>query len=307
MCCWSPPAYLKSDNSIATGSGTLAKKADGSYMYEEYADWWIRALKYYMSYGIQVDYVSIQNEVDFAPDDYEGCLFAPKESDSKASYAKAFLAVYKALREEFGDDAPKMLGPETMSCAPGTLVSYTSDIRNENPEALAGVAYHLYVGGTSDSSSNTVKPNTYMTNFTGIKDSFAAVKRWETEFYVGRGIQTAELIHFALTYADMNAYLYWSGVWDDSTPDRFESADLIEVNSSGEWRPSANYYAIRHFSQFVRPGYVRVDARSGETAVRASAFVSPYKDKLAAIQKFLIPFILLNTNKYNITLNKFNI
>ena len=283
MCCWSPPAYLKSDNSISTGTGTLKKHDDGNYAYDEYAQWWVDSLKYYMSRGIVIDYVSIQNEVDFAPADYEGCLFGPKESEGQASYAKAFLAVYRALKAEFGEDAPLMLGPETMSCVPSTLLSYTGDIRKEEPDALAGVAYHLYVGGTSNGDDNTVRPSSYMTNFSGISSYFDDVRRWETEFYIGHGIQTAELIHYALSYADMTAYLYWSGVWDDSTPNKFESYDLIEVNNAGIWRPSANYYALRHYSQFIRPGYVRVGAKSTDGGIKATVFASPYKNKLAVV------------------------
>ncbi len=283
MCCWSPPAYLKSDNSIAKGDGTLAKNADGEFVYDEYAKWWVDSIKYYKSYGIQIDYLSIQNEVDFPPDDYEGCQFGPKETDTKASYAKAFLAVYNALHAEFGDDAPKMIGPESMSCTTADLLNYTRDILNEQPEALAGVAYHLYVGGTGDSSTNTVKPGSFMTNFTGIKNYFSDIKRWQTEYYIGKGIQTSELLYYALTYADMTAYLYWSGVWDDSTPDRFEAFDLVEVNSAGKWRLTANYYAMRHYSQFIRPGYTRVEAKAQDSGVKACAFISPYKDKLAVV------------------------
>ncbi len=283
MCCWSPPAFLKSDNSIAKGSGTLAKNADGGYVYDEYAQWWVDSLKYYKSYGIQIDYLSIQNEVDFPPDDYEGCQFGPKETPSKASYAKAFIAVYDALQREFGDDAPKMIGPESMSCTPADLLGYTGDILKERPEALSGVAYHLYVGGNGDSNTNTVQPVSFMANFTGIKKYFADIRRWQTEYYIGKGIQTSELLYYALTCADMTAYLYWSGVWDDSTPDRFEAFDLVEVNSSGEWRLTANYYAMRHYSQFIRPGYTRVEAKAEDSGAKVCAFVSPYRDKTAIV------------------------
>ncbi len=283
MCCWTPPTDLKSDNSIAKGSGTLAKHEDGRFVYDEYANWWVESLKYYMSYGIRFDYLSIQNEVDFAPDDYEGCLFGPKETADKASYAKAFIAVYDAIHAEFGDDAPRMLGPESMSCTTTDLLNYTRDILKERPEALEGVAYHLYVGGTGDSSTNTVKPSSFMTNFSGIKNNFGDIRRWQTEYYIGKGIQTSELLYYALTYADMTAYLYWSGVWDDSTPGLFESFHLVDVDNAGNWRLSANYYAMRHYSQFIRPGYTRIDAAAADSGAKVCAFISPYGNKLAVV------------------------
>ena len=283
LCCWSPPAKLKSDNSIDVGSGTLKKDAAGNYCYDEYAAWWTESVKYYRSFGIQIDYVSIQNEVDFAPDDYEGCLFAANETADKASYSKAFLAVYRAFKAEFGDDAPKLIGPETMSCVPTTLKSYMKEALTEEPESMYAYGFHLYVGGTSNSSTMQVSPSSYYDNFSMMPTLLGNTKKWQTEFYIGHGIQTAELINSALTQAEMNAYVYWSGVWADSTANTFESADLIEVNNAREWRTSANYWALRHFSEFIRPGYVRIDAVSGYKELRASAFANEAGNKIAVV------------------------
>jgi glucuronoarabinoxylan endo-1,4-beta-xylanase len=283
LCCWSPPAKLKSDNSIDVGSGTLKKDELGNYCYDEYAAWWTEAVKYYRSFGIQIDYVSIQNEVDFAPDDYEGCLFAAKETDKQASYSKAFLAVYRAFKAEFGDDAPLLIGPETMSCVPTTLKSYMKEALEEEPDSMYGYGYHLYVGGTSDSKTMQVTPSSYFDNFSMMPTLLGDKPKWQTEFYIGHGIQTAELINAALTQGEMNAYIYWSGVWADSTPNNFESADLIEVNNAREWRTSANYWALRHFSEFIRPGYVRIDAISGYKDLRVSAFANEVGNKLAIV------------------------
>lgn len=283
LCCWSPPASLKSDDTIANGYGTIKKNAAGEYMYKEYADWWVESVKYYSARGIEIDYVSIQNEIDFSPESYEGCRFAYKESDTEASYAKAFLAVYDAFKEAFGDKAPVLLGPETMGLNTGSLKLYTQEIIDTNPEALGGVAFHLYASGTSNEADNTVKPSSYMTVFTGLKDYFPNYKKWQTEFFIGKGIQTAELIWHALTEADLTAYLYWSGVWDDSKPGIFESSDLVEINSKGEWRLSANYYAMKHYSEFIRPGYVRVDAVSEIIPVKSCAFVNENGSKVAVV------------------------
>ena len=265
------------------GTGTLRKDENGNYCYEEYAQWWVESVKYYRSYGIQIDYVSIQNEVDFSPSDYEGCRFDPKESSNYAGYAEAFVAVYEAFKAEFGEDAPTLLGPETMSCSSSSLLSYYNAIKELNPEALGGLAFHLYVGGTSDSSTMQVTPSSYYVNFTGMRDFFPDLKKWQTEFYIGQGIQTAELIWSALTNADMNAYIYWSGVWADSTPDAFESADLVEINNAGEWRLTANYYVMRHYSEFIRPGYTRIDASTDDSKVRVSAFANENNTKIAAV------------------------
>jgi len=283
MSCWSPPAYLKSDNAIDTGYGTLKKDENGNYMYKEYADWWVESLEYYMSKGIVIDFVSIQNEVDFSPSSYEGCRFAPFETDEYAGYAEAFIAVYDAFQEAFGADAPILIGPETMSCSPADMISYVTPIVENRPESLGGLAYHLYVGGTSDENTNTVKVSSYLSSFTGLETYFPDTKKWQTEFWVGQGLETAELIWSSLNNAEMNAYIYWSAIWADSTPDRFDSADLMEINNSGEWRLTAKYYALRHYSEFIRPGYQRIAATNDQPKIKYTVCANDNNTKLAAV------------------------
>ncbi|MCQ2493662.1 MAG: hypothetical protein MJ104_03590 [Lachnospiraceae bacterium] len=283
MSCWSPPAYLKSDNAIDTGTGTLKRNEDGEYMYKEYADWWVESIEYYTSMGVVIDYVSIQNEVDFSPESYEGCRFSPTETETYAGYDEAFIAVYDAFQEAFGADAPVLLGPETMSCALKDMLNYSTPIIEKRPEALGGLAYHLYVGGTSNEEENTVNVTSYKENFLGMETYFPDTKKWQTEFFVGQGLETAELIWSALTKAEMNAYIYWSAIWADSTPDRFDSADLMEINNSGEWRLSSKYYALRHYSEFIRPGYQRIDVATEKFSDEVCAFANDANTKIAMV------------------------
>lgn len=288
LSCWSPPANLKSNQKI-NGGGSLAKHEDGTYMYEEYARWWVDSVRFYRDWGIKIDYVSIQNECDFVAD-YDGCEFAQVETSTQASYAKAFLAVYDAFREAFGEDAPKMIAPETMSCEPLKLYAYIKDIIDTKPESIYGVGYHLYVGGDSDEKNNTVKYDSFLWNFLDMEKYFGeyGYARWQTEFFRGRGLQTAALITNAMVQADMNAYIYWSAVWPNADAD-FECGELIGIlngkkrNNDG-WILCADYYALRHFSEFIRPGYTRVEASmDGGVKFKNSAYVSEDGKKVVLV------------------------
>lgn len=278
LSCWSPPAYLKSNQDIC-GGGSLAKHEDGTYMYEEYARWWVDSVQYYRDWGIQIDYISIQNECDYEAG-WDGCEFAQMETSTQASYAKAFLAVYDAMQKEFGDEAPKMIAPETMSCEPSKLYAYVKDIVESNPESIYGIGFHLYIGGESDENNNTVKYDSFNRNFMDMEKYFGEYPyaRWQTEFFRGRGLQTAALINNAMVQANMNGYIYWSAVWANESAD-FESAELIgfqdenKVNKDG-WSYCADYFALRHFSEFIRPGYTRVEASMQGGDCRTSAYVS---------------------------------
>ncbi len=282
LCCWSPPASLKEGGDI-TGSATLRRTESGEYCYEEYAAWWAEAVAYYRDYGIQVDYISIQNEIEFAAS-YDGCVFAPKETEEHASFAKAYLAVYDELQRQFGEDAPQMLGPETMSCKLKDIQPYMQEILENRPEAVYGIAHHLYVGGEADNDANTAKPSSFTSQFMSLRNHYEDLAKWQTEYYVGHAIDTATLINNALVFEDVNCYLYWSGVWDDADSD-FEGGYLIGVKNwnSSYWRRKADYYALRHFSEFIRPGYIRMDTKSQNVAVNTSGFISPQGDKAVLV------------------------
>ncbi len=282
LCCWSPPADLKEGGDI-TGAASLRKKENGEYCYEEYAAWWAEAIAYYRDYGIQVDYISIQNEVEFAAS-YDGCVFAPQETEDKASFEKAYLAVYDELQRQFGESAPKMLGPETMSCRYGDIFPYMKGILEDRPETVYGIAHHLYVGGDGDNDANTVNPSSFTTQFMSLREKYGNIARWQTEYYVGHAIDTATIINNALIYEDLNCYLYWSGVWDDNDSG-LEGGYLIGVKyqKNTPWRRKADYYAVRHFSEFIRPGYLRMDTKSQSLSVNTSGFISPEGDKAVLV------------------------
>lgn len=284
MSCWSPPSNLKAHDDI-TGKASLKKDKNGKYVYDAYAKWWAESVKYYESKGVKINFVSIQNECDFAAD-YDGCTFDTVETKKNASYAEAYLATYHAFQTELGDKAPKMLGPETMSCVPENMYSYMQEVMDKEPKSIYGLASHLYVGGEGDEKKDTVRPDSFMMKFLGYKSYFSDYKLWQTEYYIGHVLDTATVINNYMTLANGNAYIYWSGVWVDSMESNFESGELIGIegdNYDTGWSTKADYYAMRHFSEFIRPGYTRIDAKSGSTDVRTSAYISKNGSKMALV------------------------
>jgi O-glycosyl hydrolase len=295
MSCWSPPKFLKKDNDIS-GKSTLKKDENGNYCYAEYADWWAESIQYYKAQGIKIDYICIQNEVDFAAE-YDGCRFEPVESEEYASYAKAHVAVYNELKERFGEDAPKILGPETMSCVYSTVNFYMNDVFETEPESVAGIAHHLYVGG--DNFINLMDLNTY----------YKDLKKWQTEFYASNALKCANLINDCMIYEHANAYIYWSGTWADEET-KFETGYLMGIklgrgnwiNDTG-WRLAGDYYAMKHFSEFILPGYTCIKSLSKDITVSTSAFINEDASKVA--------IVLINNSeedkKYQITGNDYTI
>jgi glucuronoarabinoxylan endo-1,4-beta-xylanase len=100
------------------------------------------------------------------------------------------------------------------------------------------------------------------------------------------GIRMAEQITRSLVQAEHNAWIFWRFLSHPGNTKQRGAAhgreNLLAVDyESKTCALSIKYYILGHFSKFVRPGYVRVDADTGPTTgVLVSAFRSPDSDRL---------------------------
>ena len=261
---------------------TLKKDSSGKYRYNDLANFCVKSVQLFFDAGIPVDYFSISNEVELQDDrldeqgnprDYSGFFFDTEETQYACSYAKAYIAVYDAFKKAFGDKAPKLLAPETMAATPNLIKSYVDPILRERPETVTTIAHHLY------GSANTASEFSQISSMYSSKYSI-----WQTEWYTNNLYDLASEIIRELTYENLNAYLYWDGVW---IPD--DGNCLIELANDTFMNPNAYaarrgpHYIMMHFSKYIKKGYVRVDANSVGTGCEYVAFKSPENDKLVIV------------------------
>lgn len=288
---WSPAAYLKSSGKV-DGEGTLRRNQNGEYDYEGFAQWWLEGVQAYREKGIPVDVISIQNECDFIAS-YESCEFDQTETSKNACYADAFLATYRLLRDTLGDEIPLMIGPETMTVSSIDLRMYVQKIIEEEPESLYALAHHLYLGGTSTDDPVYCDYDSFLFNFMDNKEFIQKnnCKAWQTEFYRGTSLQTANVINNSLTYENVSAYIYWGGIWEAQKTDTIYDSNLIIVGKGIPNWPSedgylvcGDYYALRHFSEYIRPGYSRITASiKNDGNIRLSMYASPDQSRMVLV------------------------
>lgn len=277
MTSWSPPASLKSNGSETCGGTddcTLAR-VDGKYDYQGFANYWAESLDRYRAVGVSPRYISIQNEPDFHAD-WNSCRFnpteAPFEGKEYAGYDRALAAVRGRLSAM--EDAPQIIGPETIGVGFGHLRAYLSAV------SFDIVAHHLYTGGTE------AYPDSYNLTLQQARQAAQDKLTFQTEFGKGGALETAGLIHNALTTEEVNAYFVWGLVW----PDREQLIYIDNPYDSREkwseehgWRLNDVYYALKHFSYFIQPGFQRVNTRMSDGLVKMSAFVSPDGKRLVMV------------------------
>lgn len=287
---WTPPPYLKSNDSLV--AGTLKKDKEGNYMYEEFAEWWIDSLKDFSNHDVSIDYLSIQNEPDTVVS-YDSCKFLATENSEWAGFNLALESVYKELHSRMGDKMPKLVMPDTMGY--GNSRSYIDALINK--EHVYGYAYHLY----SDRGSYTT-PEAYLAGMIDYVKAYGNKPLYQTEYsrnsnfhnadFFEDAICTAWHMHNCLVYAGSRSYYYWDLFW--GLKDR-GLITLFPPAGNPEYTINPTYYAFKHFSAFTDDGWQRVEVSTDSDPLKISAYISPDNSQMS--------IVIVNTSDTDIELD----
>ncbi|HOJ78884.1 MAG TPA: glycoside hydrolase [Bacillota bacterium] len=255
---WSPPAWMKTNNSVIKGGELRPDK------YQAFAEYLAKYVQGYKEHhNIDIYAISPTNEPDLSTD-YSSCLWT-------GSQLKEFIKDHLTptlKRENLG---VKVILPETMNFGEDYALETLND-----PEASQGVdiiASHAY--------DFKAKP------FPVAKSHNKSI--WQTEVSnigfndgsIDDGLKYAKLLHDHMTVTEVNAWFYW---WLFSYKD---GEALIHLDTDYKiYRTFKRLYTIGNYSRFVRPGYVRIDAEQNPVD---NVFVTAYKDKTTG--KFAIVVI----------------
>jgi glucuronoarabinoxylan endo-1,4-beta-xylanase len=234
-------------------------------------------LRHYASLGIEPDYVTIQNEPDFIPPDWEGCKFEPTETAKYPGYDRALEAVHRRISSL--PSAPKILGPEVVGVHNGKVQNYTKSM---NLDLVYGVAHHLYEKGDDGVWDwRYPGPDSYVAPMKAAAAAAAAKPLFQTEFQtdedrgVEGGFETAWLIHNSLVEEGVAAFFYWDLVWQPR-------GGLVSVDGA-RYTIRDQYYSLKHYARFTDPGDVRIGARADSPDLKVSAFLSPAGERVTVV------------------------
>jgi glucuronoarabinoxylan endo-1,4-beta-xylanase len=254
---WSPPAYLKSNDSV--NGGTLKKDAYGQYMYDEFAQWWADSLADFYARDMNPDYVSIQNEPEFEFS-YDSCKFASTETNNLAGYAEAFRALYSAV------PSARFLVPETTGS--DLSIGYINALTETDLSYVYAYAFHLYTNGAGGSYD------------TGFDEMYPEKPKMMTEYSTdcqtyADAMDLATLMHQGLTQASITAHMYWDLFWVDGL-------GMLTL-SGGTFDANPVYWAFKQYSAFTDPDWQRVEMSTNDSSLKVSAYISPDETQLTLV------------------------
>jgi glucuronoarabinoxylan endo-1,4-beta-xylanase len=275
---WSPPAALKANHKERCHSNpdcTLVRSGN-SFAYPEFADWWRRALEHYARLGLAPDLISLQNEPDFIPPDWEGCKFEKLETPQYPGYGPALKAVHDAVTTL--PNPPRIVGPEVLGIHYHRLPEYFAGL---DANLLDAAAHHIYERGNDEVWDwRSPGPDSFTDEMEEVRAT-TGLALFQTEFGTDDdrghdgGFETAWLIHDSLVVEGASAWLYWELIWPSP-------GGLVSMTGKAP-KPRDQYYSLRHYARYTDPGDVRVGALSEQSGLLASAFEAPDAKRLTVI------------------------
>ncbi|MFP3420237.1 glycoside hydrolase family 30 beta sandwich domain-containing protein [Bacillus sp. SIMBA_154] len=247
---WNPPS-----NMVETfnRNGTSAKRLRYN-QYAAYAQHLNDFVTYMKNNGVNLYAISVQNEPDYA---HEWTWWTPQE-------------ILRFMRENAGSINARVIAPESFQY----LKNISDPILND-PQALRNMdilGAHLY--GTQISQLP----------YPLFKQKGGGKELWMTEVYYPNSdnnsadrwpeaLGVSEHIHHSMVEGDFQAYVWW-----------YIRRSYGPMKEDG--MISKRGYNMAHFSKFVRPGYVRIDAtKNPEPNVFVSAYKGDNKVVIVAINK----------------------
>lgn len=290
---WSPPAAYKCNHDTRNHDtkATLDSNKKGEFVYGDYAKWWYNSILQYDYRGMPIKYLSIQNEPNWGPG-YEGCIFMPKEQviydDTLkrkvrvASYGEAFSRVFDTIYKYKSHLTimPKFLGPEVFGIEKKWGPNITDYTQNMDLSKCYGINHHLYTGGSSKNA------NSYIGNLKYLHESYPTKPLFQTEYSEGDWLFTAQLIQNSLLVEQASSYILWTYAWPNS-----EGALISTENPSDKshwqtktgYKVTLKYYAVKQFTNFIKPNWQMIDITPSDTTLSASAFINPNNDSVSVV------------------------
>ncbi len=257
---WSAPGFMKTNDSPIDGGtlcGAPGATACGSGDWRQaYANYLVQYAKDYAAAGVPLSYLGPFNEPSFTPSGYDGMTMTPAQ-------AANFMDV---------------LGPTMAASGLLTQLECCTTIGWDSAQQYAAAIEADPVASSYTplftSHGYSAAPDSPLAGWTKPvwQTEWSTFETWDPAWDDGTdasGFTWAQNIYNGLANANLNAFLYWWGSSPASVSN--DNGNLIQINGSTVLT-SARLWAFANYSDFIRPGAVRIGATSSNSAVELTAY-----------------------------------
>lgn len=247
---WSPPSWMKDNNSLYYGGHLLEE------YYDDYAKYLTEYVKGYKEqHGIDISVLSVQNEPNANPH-WASCIWS---GDQFHKFVEEYL--YPEFKKA-GLDTKIMLNDTANFRWPAEDFPYLEDPEaREMVDLISGHSYwNLYERFTR--GKELLKP-LWQTETSDVDTADNPTMEY--------GISWATEVHVLMTVPEVNAFLFWYMMHRYANSEALVTclcADGVQINKRA--------WCFANYSRFIRPGYWRVGA---DESPCADTFITAYKDE----------------------------
>lgn len=271
---WSPPAFMKDNNKLTLGGKLLEK------YYDLYAEYLSKYILEYQNNGINIQYMTIQNEPN-ATQTWESCIYSSEEE------AK-FVNDYLYPKFEKNKINTKILAWDHNK---ERLFSRSKEVFKLAKNSISGMAMHWYSGDYFEEIVLT--HNEYPDKLLIHTEGCTGFSNFRKEDEV----MNAEIYgHDILNdlNAGINGFIDWNMVLDhkggpNHKQNYCNAPIMLNKNNTG-YIKNLTYYYIGHFSKFIKPSAKKIGFSKFTSNIEVTAFKNT--DNSIAV-------ILLNRNNFN--------
>lgn len=253
---WSAPAWMKTNNSLY--GGNLKQE-----WYNSYANYFVKYIEGYATHGINIDAITPQNE-PLHQAQYPTMIM---EAGQQIDFIKDHLG---PLFQSEGIDT-KIIAYDHNFDEPQYPIAVLSD--EEAHSYVDGSAFHAYAGDVSAMSqvhNAFPEKGVYFTEISG--------GEWATDF--GDNLKwNIKNIFIGTTRNWSKTALLWNLALDENFGPTNNGCQncrgVVTIESSGEIIYNEEFYALAHFSKFVRPGARRIASNQLSGGIYNVAFQNP--------------------------------
>lgn len=272
---WSPPGFMKNTKLLYLG-GKLSEKYK-----QTYADYFIKYILSYKELGINIDYITIQNEPG-AIQLWESCIYSSEDEVD-------FLVNYLYPTFQKNNICTKILiydhNKEKLYTR---ALSEFSDLNALN--AASGIAFHWYSGN-------------HFENISLCRETFPNKLLFHTEGCFGFTPDNSFPNQYAHDITEdlnhgVNGYIDWNILLDNkggpNHKKNYCNSPVMLNNTNSDYIKNLSYYYIGHFSKVIHPGAHRIAFSKYIADITMTAFKNP--DNSIAI-------VMVNRENYDIDFN----
>lgn len=264
---WSPPAFMKSNNSVLQGGKLLPG------YYQTWADYYVKFFEAYKQEGLAFWGLTVQNE-PMATQRWESCIYTAEE---ERDFLKNYLG--PTLEKNGLGDLKITVWDHNRD-----LITQRASTILDDPEAAKyvwGIGFHWYENWSGGepmfenvASVNETYPdkNLLFTEGTVERFSYDQLQRWSNGERYGRSM-IHDFNNGTVGWTDWNILLDENG--GPNHVGNFCFAPVHGNTQTGEVIYTPSYYYIGHFSKFIKPDAKRIGSVASRSQLLTTSFVNP--------------------------------